>query len=159
MADKKRINGNLISWGSIKVKVDGEVFYGFTSLSYGDKRERVKHWGMGKHHAPRGRSKGKYSTEPTKLKGPKGTMQELRAALAARASDGRSYGDVEFEIVALYTESDETPQKVEIERCVMVGNTTSEEESPDPNFEEVEIDCMLIRRNDLVLFDESEGSP
>lgn len=157
--DPVRINGNQLSWGSIKVKVDGESFFGFTSLSYGDKRERVKAYGMGKHHAPRGRSRGKYTVEPVKLTGPKSTVQALRERLAAKADDGASYGNVEFEIVAQYIEADELPITVEIERCVWMTNTSSEEENPDPLTEDIEIDAMKIRRNGAVLFDETEGVP
>jgi hypothetical protein len=159
MADQIRVNGNMHSWGSIIVKIDGDRFYGFNSISYGDKRERVKGYGMGRHQAPRGRSRGKYTTDPVKLGGPKSTIQALRAQLAARASDGKSYGDVEFEIVTQYVESGETPMTVEIERCVITANITNDEEGPDPLKDEVEIDCMLIRRNGLTLFDGSQESP
>lgn len=159
MADKVRIRGNVLSWGSIIVKVDGERFSGFTSLSYGDKRERTYQWGMGKHQAPRGRSRGKYTPEPVKLGGPKSTIADLRAALMARAADGISYGDVEFQIVAQYVESDETPVTVELERCVIVGNTSQEEESADPLKEEIEISCMKVIRNGGTLYDSSEGQP
>lgn len=159
MADSIRVNGNQVSYGSITLKIDSDKYFGFKSLSYSDKRERVKSWGMGKHQAPRGRSRGKYTPDNVKLGGPKATIQELREALAAKSADGKSYGDVEFEIVTQYTESDEIPMTVEIERCVWAANSSSEEESADPLFEEIEIDCMKIRRNGLVLFDESEGSP
>ncbi len=159
MADDIRVNGNQHSWGSIIVKIDGDRYYGFTSIGYSDSRERVKAYGMGRHQAPRGRSRGKYSVDPVTLKGWKGSVQALRDALAARSSDGRSYGDVEFEIVVQYIEADDTPITVELERCVWTKNTTSEEEGPDPLSDEIEIDCMLIRRNGLVLFDESQGSP
>lgn len=158
MADQKRINGNLISWGSIKVKVDGETFYGFTSLSYEEKRERGFGWGMGRHHAPRGRSAGKYTPGPVKLGGPKSTMFALRKQLATKATDGVSYGNVEFEIVAQYIESNEDPITVEINQCVVVGKTVSEEESIDPMKEEIEISCMRIRENGLTLWDNTEGS-
>lgn len=159
MSDEIRVNGNLYSWGSIKLKVQGELFHGFTSITYADKRERVKGYGMGRHHAPRGRSAGKYSTDPVKLAGPKSTMQALRATLAALAPDRRSYGNVVFLIVVQYVEPGEIPMNVEIERCVLTGNSTTDEENPDPKAEEVEIDCMLIRRNGLTLFDDTEGSP
>jgi hypothetical protein len=159
MGDEVRVNNNLYSWGSIKLKVAGELFHGFTSVSYADKRERVKAYGMGRHHAPRGRSNGKYSTDPVKLAGPKSTMQALRASLAALAPDRRSYGDVEFMIVVQYVEPGENPLHVEIGRCVLTGNTTTDEENADPKSEEVEIDCMWITRNGLTLFDSSQGSP
>lgn len=159
MADSIRVNGNQHSWGSIVCKVDGERIHGFTGISYGDKRERVKAYGMARHHAPRGRSAGKYSTDPVKLTGWKASMQALREKLASKAKDGVSYGNVEFEIVTQYIDSGETPITVQIERCVWTANTTSDEESPDPLKEEAEFDCMLIRRNGKTLFDATEGAP
>jgi hypothetical protein len=159
MSDAIRVNGNQYSWGSIRLKIAGEPFTGFTGISYADKRERVKAYGMGRHHAPRGRSRGKYTTDPVKLTGWKSSVQALRAALAAQAPDGKSYGDIEFEIAVQYIESDESPMSVSIERCVLVGNSASDEESADPLKEELEIDCFLIRRNGLVLFDASQGGP
>lgn len=159
MADQIRVNGNMLSWGSISIKLDGERFHGFTKVNYADSRERVKAYGMGRHHAPRGRSRGKYSTDPVVIGGPKGSVQELRQALAARSIDGRSYGDVEFDVVVQYVESDDTPITVEIERCVWTKNTEQHEEGPDPLNEDFECDAHLIRRNGLVLFDESQGSP
>jgi hypothetical protein len=160
MADKIRVNGNVVSWGSITVKVDGERFVGFTSVSYSDKRERVKQYGMGKHQAPRGRSRGKYTVEPVKLGGPKSSFQALRAKLAQRAPDGISYGDVECQIVVQYIEADDQESMtVELEDAVWMSNSSSEEESGDPMKEECEFDIMKIRRNGLVLFDASEGAP
>ena len=157
MSDEIRVNGNLHSWGSITVKINEERFFGFSAISYSDSRERVKGYGMGRHQAPRGRSRGKYATEPVGLTGAKGSVQQLRKALAD-AGDGESYGDTEFQIVVEYVEADDTPILVEIEDCVWTKNTTSDEEGPDPLNEEIEIDCMRIRRNGLVLFDASEGS-
>jgi hypothetical protein len=157
MSDEIRVNGNLHSWGSIKIKVAGDLYTGFTAISYSDSRERVKGHGMGRHHAPRGRSRGKYNTEPVQLTGYKGSLQQLRKALAD-AGDGVSYGDTEFQIIVQYVESDDTPITVELDRCVWTKNASSEEENPDPLKEDVEFDCMLIRRNNLVLFDNSEAN-
>lgn len=157
MSDAVRVNGSQLSWGSISVKVNGDRFYGFTSIGYADSRERVKAYGMGRSHAPRGRSRGKYAVEPVTLTGWKSSMQALRKALAD-AGDGESYGDTICQIVVQYVEADDTPVTVELEDCVWSKNTTSEEEGPDPLKEDAEFDCMRIRRNGLVLFDNSEGS-
>lgn len=157
MSDEIRVNGNQHSWGSITVKFDGDRFFGFTSIGYADARERVKAHGMGRAQAPRGRSRGKYTVEPVTLTGQKGSVQQLRQALAD-AGDGESYGDTLFQIVVQYEEKDDSPVTVEIEDCVWSKNTASEEEGPDPLTEDIEIDCMRIRRNGLVLFDNSEGS-
>jgi hypothetical protein len=159
MADQIRVNGNQHSWGSIVCKIDGDRYFGFTSINYADKRERVKAYGMGRHQAPRGRSRGKYSTDPVKITGWKGSIQSLRDALAAKSANGASYGDVEFEIVVQYIETGENPITVEIGRCVWVGNSSSEEEGADPLKEEIELDCMTIRRNGQTLFDSEQESP
>lgn len=158
MADELRVNGNLYGWGSIVAKVDGERFYGIASINYGDKLERAKSYGMGRHHAPRGRTPGKYSTEPVAVKMEKKTAQEMRATLAKKSASGTSYGAVEFEIVVQFIEGTDVQTDV-LERCTWAGDASKNEESPDPLYDEVELDCMLIRRNGLVLFDDSQGSP
>jgi hypothetical protein len=158
MADEVRINGNAVSWGSIKVKIDNEPYFKFDSISYGDSVERVKYYGLGAHHAPVARSRGKYTTDPVKLRGLKTTFQAMREALASRSSDGRSYGNVEITIVAQYVEAGNNPITAEILGCVWVKNVDNNEESPDPLKEEVEFDCMKILRNGLTLFD-SNGEP
>jgi hypothetical protein len=158
MADAIRVNGNQHSWGSIIIKVDGDAFYGFTAMSHGEKRERTKAYGMGRHHAPRGRSRGKYSTENAKITGWKGSVQDLRAALAAKSKDGKSYGDVVFQVVAQYVEDDDSPITEELIDCVWVADTTSHDESPDPLKEDFEIDYMYAKRNGLTLFDNADGA-
>ena len=159
MADAIRVNGNQLSWGSIRLVLDIETFTGFTAISYADKRERVKAWGMGRHQAPRGRSSGKYTPDPVKLTGWKDSVQAFIAGLAQRAPDQTSYGNVEFTISVLYSELPLPPTQVLITGCVIVGQSSSEEEGADPLKEELEIDCMAIRRNGLTLFDNTELAP
>jgi hypothetical protein len=161
MSDQIRVNGNIMSWGSIRVKAAGEIFYGFTSISYGDKRERVHVYGQGRHHGPRGRTAGKYSTDPGKLGGPTSTIAALRKRLAELATDRKSYGSVSFQVIVQYVEegSSEEPLTVELDRTVLDANTASHSESADPTTEEVSINYMLIYRNGLTLFDQSQGVP
>src|SRR5262245_59098964 len=109
MADPIRVNGNQYSWGSIRMKAADEVWSGFTAITYSDKRERVHAYGMGRAHAPRGRSSGKYTVENVKLTGWKNSVQLFRAGLALKSADLRSYGNVEFQIVVQYIESGEIP--------------------------------------------------
>ena len=157
MSDDVRINGNQVSWGSIILKIKEERFTGFTSISYGDSRERVKAYGMGRSHAPRGRSKGKYSTDPVVLTGWKGSGEELRRMLA-EAGGGSSFGDVQFQIVVQYIETGDTPITDVIEECVYIKTSSSNEEGPDPLSEDIELDCMRIRWNTKTLFDDSDIS-
>src|SRR4051812_5788615 len=159
MSDAKRINGNLVSWGSIKITIDTESFSGFTSITYADKRDRVKVYGMGKHQAPRARTRGKYTTDPVKLKCPKSTAEALRQQLALRSEDGNSYGDYEFPVIVQYLERGDTEMRVVINGCVYVATSEAAEEGSEAVFEELELDCMAIYRNGKTLFDASEGAP
>ena len=159
MSDPFRINGNIHSWGSLILKVDGEPFTGFTSVGFGEKVTVVLAYGMGKHQAPRARTRGKYEPEPVKIGGPPGSFQILREALAQLSPTGTSYGNVVFQGVLQYVETDETPITIEMGGLRWTANTHSHEESPDPLKEENEFSCVGYRRNGLVLFDDSGGSP
>jgi hypothetical protein len=159
MSDVIRVNGNEMSWGSIKVKIGNELYTGFTEITFGDKRERVKGYGMGRHHAPRSRTRGKYVVDPVKLKGYKPSVQALRDALAAQSADGTSYGNTEAQIIVQAIEPDETPLHIEINRCVVVSDSSSHTESSDPLMDDLEMDAMSIRRNGKSLFDGTEGAP
>ena len=159
MADSLRVNGNMLSWGSLKFKVGGDLYSGFTAISYGDKRERVKGYGMGRHHSALGMSAGKYSVEPIKVTGRKASVRALIKALAAQSSNGASYGDVRFEgVLQGVEEGSEDPINDTFEGCVVTAVTASHEESADPLSEDLEIECMRIRRDGLTLWDSREGT-
>lgn len=156
MSDPISINGNQMSWASTSLKIGGEPWYGITSINYADKRERVKTYGMGRSHAPRGRTAGKYTVEPLKIKMFKADAQKLREYYAGQASDGKSYGNVELPWVLQYVESG-VQQTVEFDRVAWGANTGTDEESAEALTEELEFDCFAIRRNGLTLFDSSEA--
>jgi hypothetical protein len=159
MADTVRVNGKQHSWASTIFRVNGERFYGISSISYGDKRERTKTYGMGRHQAPRGRTSGKYTVEALKLKVYTSTAQELRNLFAVETEDGASIGNAEVPIVLQLIEDDESNITVEFDRCAIASITASHDEGPDPASEEWELDVMLIRRNGQTLFDATQGSP
>lgn len=153
MADQIRINGNLFSWGSIIVKVDGDRYYGFTAISYADARERVKGVGMGRAHAPRGKSSGKYSTEAVTLSGHLDSANALLSAIAEKSANGINIGSVVFEIQVQAVEGDLPPVDDEILGCTISKLSTSLEESPDPLKRDIEIDCTHIKHNGFTLYD------
>jgi hypothetical protein len=158
MSDQIRVNGNQVSWGSITCKVGGDLFTGFTGITFSDKRERVLAYGMGQHHAPRGRSRGKYTPEPVKITGWRSSIAALRAQLALLSLNQLSYGDVEFDVTCQYFElADGPPLIVIAEHCVWTSNNAPDEESPDPLKEEIECLPMFIRRNGMTLFDSTSG--
>jgi hypothetical protein len=114
---------------------------------------------MGRHQAPRGRSRGKYTPGAGKLGGPPSSIQALREKLASKAPDGDSYGNIEFLLTVQYIDDGERPILVELQQCVITGNDTSNEESADPLKEEIEIMPMRVLRNGKTLYDKSQGTP
>lgn len=158
MADKYRINGVAMSWASITIKIADEDYYGVTEITYGDALEQTQGWGLGKHHAPTRKSRGKYTIENSKLKGYKSTIQEIRRALAALGGSTH-YGNIDFQIVIQISEPDEDPITIELVDCSIVKNSSSHSEGADLLQEEIEVLPQKILRNGLTLFDTTEGSP
>lgn len=156
MGDAIRVNGNQYEWGSIVIKIDGDEYHGTTAVNHSQKRERTKAYGTGRHHAPRGRTRGKYSAEG-KLTMWKSSAQALRQALANSVGTN-SYGDKVFQVVIQYIETDETPITEELVDCVIASEDASHEENTDPLKEEIGLDVMYIKKNGLTLFDNSDGT-
>lgn len=157
MADPIRINGNAYEWASIEIKINGDVFHGFTTCNYGHKRERSKVYGTGRHRAPRGRTSGKYSAEAT-IGGSLDTCQALRDTLAALAPDGVSYGDVVFQLIVQFIEQGQNPVTVECVDCVIAAEESSNEEgSTEGSAESMPLDVMYLKKNGKTLFDNSDG--
>jgi hypothetical protein len=150
--DRKRINGNVYSWGSIVVKCNGEEFNGIVGLKYSAKRTRVKQYGTGRHQKPRGRTRGKYEPNAS-MTLVRGTSADFVNFLRDQASDGQSYGDVVFHLTCQYVEDDETPMLVEIFDCVVAGEDSTDDEGNESLKDEVELDVMEIRKNGATLYD------
>ncbi len=157
MADQLRINGVQHSWSSTKLKIEGETFTGITAINYGDALTPTKAYGMGRAHAPRGRTRGKYEPDPIEMTLFKGTAEELRTKLAELSESGTSYGIVEFQMVLQFVENDDTPCTIEFIDCRVSADKSSNEENPDPSVENWTLDVMRILRNGKALYDDSEG--
>lgn len=156
--DERRENGNAISWGSIKLRIGGNPYYGFKNLKLSEKLERVLGYGMGAHHGPRVRSKGKYTPNLCGLTGFKKSVQKAREDLAALSPSGQSYGSVEFDVVGQFVESG-TSITIEMLGCTWAENSEDNDESPDPLTEDFQFQPMKIKRNGLVLYDDTDGDP
>ena len=153
MSDEIRINGIAHSWGSVKLKIAGERYYGISSISYSDKLETTFGYGMGRSHKPRAQSRGKYSAEQIVMKVMADTAKEIRASLRRRSGTS-SYGMVEVPIVLEYVEPDKDPVIVEFERCRLVEVGSSNEEGADVLTEELKWSTFGILRDGGSLFDE-----
>lgn len=159
MADQVRINGAMHSWSSVVLKIGGVRYTGVDSIGYGDKIERVYGYGMGRSHAPRGRSTGKYTPEPVKIRGAKSTIEAIRQQFALLSPDQKSYGIPEVDISLQFVEPTDSIMSVRIARCKIAAETTSHEENPDPLKDEIELSCMYVVRNGKTLFDSTQGLP
>jgi hypothetical protein len=154
--DDLRVNGNLIAWGSHILRIDGDRWYGITSMSWDQARERVFGAGMNRAHAPIGRTSGKYVPGVLKTTMYKHTAQALRAMLALLAIDGVSYGNTAVPIFLQCAEGENTTTDEFDEACV-VKESSDTEENPDPTKETWEWSVMRIKHDGLTLYDSSEG--
>lgn len=153
MADETRINGNQISWPSLSLKIDGTPYSGITAIEFGDGRERAYAYGMGRHHAPRGRTAGKYVPEPFVITCWKSTAKAIRDDLAAKAGSGKGYGSVEVPIVLQYVEPDDAVITVEAQQCVLVKEENSDEEGPEGLNSKLTFMPMRYVRDGKAIFD------
>lgn len=146
MADTVRINGNLYDQGSTSLKVADEFIYGYNAVSWAHKRDRQLFTGAGQDRAPKGRTRGKYVPETLKVTCRRDSASYVKTLLAARASDGVSYGnpsDVPVVFQYVEDESNQLPVTVTFVDCALIGdNGNSEEDGPDMT--ELEFSVMRI---------------
>jgi hypothetical protein len=80
--------------------------------------------------------------------------------LAKKAADKKSYGTVEFQVVAQYAEGPSEPTlTVERFNCVIDGRKESHSEGNEILTDELSISYTKVLRNGLSLFDGTEGEP
>jgi len=153
--DDVRINNTVHSWDSVRLRIDGDPFYGPTSIEYGDGVEKAYAWGMGRHHAPRAITRGKYTPKPFVVTMPTKSSAILRQNLAAKAGT-KGISNVAVPIVLQYIEDDATIT-VEAHDCRLTDIEASAEEGPDPTQEKVTFMPMRLLRNGIALYDTSEA--
>lgn len=154
MGDSLRVNGVQYGWDSLIFKIDGDRYNGLKAIEYGDAVEKALQWGMGKSHAPRSRTRGKYTPEPIALTVFSDTAKSIRNYLAQRAN-GTGIAQVEVPIVIQAAEA-QGVITVEFERCTLVSNKNSHDESPEALEEKLEFLPMNILRDGVALFDTTQ---
>lgn len=160
--DERRINGNAMSWASVTWKIGDLRVNGFKAINYKDSRERSPVKGAGRHQAPRGQTSGDYSCEPGTATVEKETAQLIRDALAAKAADSKSFGNVEFEVVVQYEElRGGTPKVItdELHRCFWRESATKAEAGPEAIYEEIAFTVTSIDWGGKSLYDGTAGAP
>lgn len=156
MGDAARVNGVQFGWSSLKLKIDGEPFTGIKSIDYGDSVEQGLAYGMGRHFAPRGRTRGKYVPDPLVIEAFEASAQEIENLLDKKAG-GRGIANVPVTIVIQFIERDETPVTVEALECTFVKNEVALAEGPDPSTRKITFQPMRYRRNGVALYDTTEA--
>lgn len=146
MADQVRVNGAQYDQGSIELKIRNTPIYGFTALSWSQKRERQKSVSAGRDRLPKGRTGGKITYENLKMTVRRDTASEIKLLLAEAATDGQSYGSVSDSMITVQYIEDESSQKpitIEFGSCALVSDGgNSEEDGPD--MVELEFDYMAL---------------
>jgi hypothetical protein len=158
MSDSIRVNGNLLSWGSGGIKIASDRYFGIKEISFSEALEQTLIYGMGRHHAPRARTRGKYVPEVLKVVMEVNTVKTVQAALAAQAADSRSFATVEFEVFLEGVEAEQT-YTAQFNRCKWQKTGASWSEGPDAWYQECEFNYFTVVQNGLTLFDATEGSP
>ncbi|AKF06078.1 hypothetical protein [Sandaracinus amylolyticus] len=156
MGDTVRINGVQISWSSVKLKIAGQPYSGIKSIEYADGVETSLSYGMGKHHAPRGSTRGKYVPEPFVLDCFTSTAKAIREDLNKLAGR-RGIANVPVAIILQYVEPDDAVITVEALDAKLTKNESSHEEGPDALSEKLSFQPMRIKRNGIALYDTTEA--
>lgn len=155
MSDALRVNGNLYSWGSHLLKLDGERWFGVTALDWDHERSRTFGYGMNRAHGPIAVTNGKYQPNPLKVTMHKHTAVALRKKLGLLADDQRSYGNVAVPMFLQAIEGSNTTT-TEWLNCRVTKTGTSVEENPDPTKETWEFQFEKAYEDGLTLWDSSE---
>lgn len=154
-----RVNNSLYSWSSSILIIGVEPFTLVTKLEFGEKRERVYGWGMGRHHAPIGRSAGKYTPDPVKMTIYAHAEKELLTLLGLLSGTGLSYGNAIVPIRLQLVEPDLTPLTYTLDRCCISEIGNAYEESPENIMVDVTWSTMGVYRNKRTMFDITGGLP
>lgn len=152
--DDARVNGITIGWPSIKQKIDGELYTGGSDIEYGDSVEQTQVYGMGKHYAPRGRTRGKYSCKPYVFTTFEDTARAIVAAIGAKAGT-RGVSNYPVQIVLQYVETDQPMMTVEAFDCTLTDVEASHSEGPDAAMVKLTFQPLRLKRNGVALYDTS----
>ncbi len=158
MAGRILENGKQYSWGSVRlILANGTIeIEGYSEITWGQKRNRTKGRGQGRHQAPQVRSNGEYDVDNVKFAFRVDHADELRDRLAELAPDRRSYGDVEFEIMVQLVE--EKVSTLEFRQATVAGEGGSYKSGPEGMMEELEFDIMRALKNGKTLYNSSEAN-
>lgn len=133
------LNNAIPSWVDLRLKVDGAEIVGMTAVSFGDKIEDEMVYGAGRF--PRGRTRGKYTTDDCSISVHQDTLTEI----IGRFGDG--WGDKLFEVVEQISLPGGAIATTVLEQCRFKGAPGGGEEGTSAIVRELPFSTMRIKRD------------
>ena len=155
MAEKVEVvvNGVIHDSSSVVIRIGGKEYEGILGIKYSQKRTRTRVKAVGKGGVPIGKTKGTYNAEDGSITMLRQHAQMLRDDLAAKSSNGKSYGDTSFPITVQTVEEGTTPIVDALFDCCIAGDDGSaEESSTDGLKEEIPFSMARMTRNGKTLY-------
>jgi len=127
-----------------------EQYVGLSKISWEHSIEEGLVRGQG--GKPLGRTRGQYTPGAVAITMRKSSAMALKNKLAAKSSDGKTFGEPIVPLVVQYLEPDDTPITVELNQCRLLKSSTANERGPDGAAEDLEFSTMEIVENGKRLF-------
>lgn len=126
------VNGFRYAWSSVEIKIAGKVFYA-TAINYSRKRNRA----MVREHHPdpvaKTRGSNEYSADIELHLSEFNAMQAALIAAANQAGLKGGYGDVFFQVVVQYSETNLDTITDTIQGCTLDSTEAAGAEGTDPS--------------------------
>jgi hypothetical protein len=151
MSDRILYNGNLVGWSSYLLKINGLSYTNLTEVSDGDKLERAYGYGMSRSHKPIGKTPGKYTPDPLKIKFYQHSRGLLMNDLVQTSPDNSLANVPDFPVFLQYLERETTSSTLFVD-CSVTSIVESITESNEGVMCEVEFMPLYIERDGITLF-------
>lgn len=158
MSDQVLVNGNVLSRASCTLKMNGEPFYAWQTIEFGDKRERAYAYGANRAYKPLGKTKGKYTPDPLVIGFLEHASDSVLSSLASLAPDGVSVGEPSVLWALSIDEPGVASVLIEVEGCTLAEASASVEETADGIVEKLTWMPMGVKRNGRTLYDSATGN-
>ena len=141
----KRVNNVILSWNSMTTKIDGDPYEGIIGLDYDQGRERKIVYGQRKDGTPLGKTSGRYSVKPVKLRMLRDSADTFTDYLTTQGLG--SYGDAVFQINCQYVEPGSKPITVILTGCTVDDENDVNAEGVDELVTEFTIGALACIKN------------
>ncbi len=156
MQESILVNGKGYDFAACRLDCFGLKRVGFTSIDFSDKLERGE--GRGASQVALAVSRGKYVTDPVKIKFHATSGDELRQHVAAQSRTGKSIGSVEGTIVLQLVDDKLGVLTYTFAKCMVnVPGTGAYAEGSELLVEDWEFYVRLIDRNGITLYESDEA--